>query len=401
MNILVVCNTFPYPAKHGGQIATFAMIRGMKEAGHSVTVVAINTKKHYYDVSQMPSNIAALADFRPLFIDTDLTAKDAVCNLLFSRLPYTATRFLSKEFEAVLRGVFKERQFDVVQLEGLYMCAYIPFIREYSSAKIAYRAHNVEYEIWARLAHETKNVLKRIYLQNLAKRVERFEKAMLNTYDYIVPITQRDADTYAQIGNTKPSFVAPTGIFVNDLPQKQSLVEQSISLFHIGALDWSPNQQGLVWFIQHCLPQIRSQFPDIQLFVAGRNAPSWFVEQLQVPGVVYEGEVPDAYEFMAKHTIMIVPLLAGGGMRIKILEGMSYGKVIVSTSIGAEGISGESGKDFCIANTPQDYTNAIINLIKNKELCANLGENATIFVSTKFDNRQILANLLSFYCSRS
>ena len=90
-----------------------------------------------------------------------------------------------------------------------------------------------------------------------------------------------------------------------------------------------------------------------------------------------------------------------GGMRIKILEGMSYGKVIVSTSIGAEGISGESGKDFCIANTPQDYTNAIINLIKNKELCANLGENATIFVSTKFDNRQILANLLSFYCSRS
>ena len=106
MNILVVCNKFPYPAKDGGQIATFAMIRGMKEAGHSVTVVAINTKKHYYDVSQMPSNIAALADFRPLFIDTDLTAKDAVCNLLFSRLPYTATRFLSKEFEAVLRGVF-------------------------------------------------------------------------------------------------------------------------------------------------------------------------------------------------------------------------------------------------------------------------------------------------------
>ncbi len=397
MNILVVCNKFPYPPKDGGQIATFAMIRGMKEAGHSVTVVAINTKKHYYDVTQMPANIAALADFRTLFLDTDLTIKDALCNLLFSRLPYTATRFISKDFETLLRGVFNEKQFDVVQLEGLYLCAYIPLIRECSSAKIAYRAHNVEYEIWARLAHETKNFVKRIYLQNLAKRVEHFEKSMLNTYDYIVPITQRDADTYTQIGNAKPSFLAPTGIFVNDLPQKETVVEQPISLFHLGALDWSPNQQGLAWFIQNCLPLLRSQFPDLQLFVAGRNAPSWIVEQLQVPGVVYEGEVPDAYEFMSKHTIMIVPLLAGGGMRIKILEGMSYGKVIVSTSIGAEGISGENDKDFCIADTPQDFTNAIVRLVKNKELCANLGENATIFVSTKFDNRQILANLLSLY----
>lgn len=397
MNILVVCNKFPYPPKDGGQIATFAMIRGMKEAGHSVVVAAINTKKHYYDATQMPANIAALADFRTLSLNTDLTVKDALCNLLFSRLPYTATRFISKEFETLLRGVFNEKQFDIVQLEGLYLCAYIPLIRECSSAKIAYRAHNVEYEIWTRLAHETKNFVKRIYLQNLAKRVERFEKSMLNTYDYIVPITQRDADTYARIGNTKPSFVAPTGIFVNDLPQKETVVEQPISLFHLGALDWSPNQQGLIWFIQNCLPQLRSKFPDLQLFVAGRNAPSWFLEHLQVSGVVYEGEVPDAYEFMSNHTIMIVPLLAGGGMRIKILEGMSYGKVIVSTSIGAEGISGENGKDFCIANTPQDFTNAIVSLVKNKDLCANLGKNATIFVSKKFDNRQILANLLSLY----
>ena len=102
-----------------------------------------------------------------------------------------------------------------------------------------------------------------------------------------------------------------------------------------GVVDWFPNQQGLLWFLDNCWSQIRHQNPDLQLFVAGRNAPQWLIEKLNVSGVVYVGEVENAYDFMAQHTIMIVPLLAGGGMRIKILEGLAYGKVIVSTSIDA------------------------------------------------------------------
>lgn len=396
VNILVVANKFPYPTKDGGQIATFAMIRGFYEMGNSVTVAAINTLKHYYDVSNLPDTIASIADFRSITVNTDLTVKDAVANLLFSRLPYTATRFINTEFSNLIVQILSEKKFDVVQLEGLYMCAYIPIIRQYSNAKISYRAHNVEFEIWKRLAVETKNFVKRLYLKNLTIRVERFEKSILNTYDFIVPITQRDAETYNAIGNTKLSFVAQTGIFINDLPQTH-VRNDIVSLFHLGALDWFPNQQGLLWFLDNCWSQIRHQNPDLQLFVAGRNAPQWLIEKLNVSGVVYVGEVENAYDFMAQHTIMIVPLLAGGGMRIKILEGLAYGKVIVSTSIGAEGIAAENGKEICMANSPQEFINSILTIISSKDLQQNLSQNAVSFVRKTYNNLEIIQKLLLFY----
>ena len=401
MNVLVVCNKFPFPPTDGGQIATFAMIRGMAEQGHSVTVTAINTKKHFYDVSKLPDSVRALADFRTVFCNTDVTLWGTFANFFFSRLPYTATRFIFNEFSDLLRTIFTEKQFDVVQLEGLYMCAYIPLIRDCSRAKIAYRAHNVEFEIWERLADETKNVAKRLYLKNLAKRVKRFELTMLNQYDYLIPITQRDCETYNQLGNTKPQFVAPTGIFVDDLPQCDFPQEKTVSLFHIGALDWTPNQQGLLWFITNCWRKIRQQNSDIQLFVAGRNAPQWFVEQLSVDGVVYVGEVPDAYEFMSQHTIMIVPLLAGGGMRIKILEGLSYGKVIVSTSIGAEGIPAENGREICIANSAEAFVEVINQLVQSPVDIQRIGNQAVEFVRKTFDNRKCIEQLLEFYQAES
>ncbi len=401
MNVLVVCNKFPFPPTDGGQIATFAMIRGMAEQGHSVIVAAINTKKHFYDVSNMPNSVRKLADFRTVFCNTDVTLWGTIANILFSRLPYTATRFIFKEFSDLLRTIFVEKQFDVVQLEGLYMCAYIPLIRECSKAKIAYRAHNVEFEIWNRLAVETKNAAKRLYLKNLSKRVERFEIAMLNQYDYLIPITQRDGETYNRLGNTKPQFVASTGIFVDDLPQFNIPQEQAVSLFHIGALDWTPNQQGLLWFITNCWQKIRQQNSNIQLFIAGRNAPQWFVEQLLVDGVVYVGEVPDAHEYMSQHTIMIVPLLAGGGMRIKILEGLSYGKVIVSTSIGAEGIPAESGREICIADSAEMFVEAINQLVQSPIDIQRIGNQAVEFVRKTFDNRKCIQQLLDFYQAES
>jgi len=121
MNVLVVCNKFPFPPTDGGQIATFAMIRGMAEQGHSVTVAAINTKKHFYNVSTLPNSVRKLADFRTVFCNTDVTLWGTFVNFFFSRLPYTATRFIIKDFSDLLRTIFVEKQFDVVQLEGLYM----------------------------------------------------------------------------------------------------------------------------------------------------------------------------------------------------------------------------------------------------------------------------------------
>ena len=124
MNVLIICNKFPYPPTDGGQIATFAMIRGMAEQGHSVTVAAINTAKHYYDVKKMPKHVQSFADFRTLFLNTNLTVWGTLLNLLFSRLPYTATRFISKEFATLLRKIFSPYHFQKILCTFFYRFLY-------------------------------------------------------------------------------------------------------------------------------------------------------------------------------------------------------------------------------------------------------------------------------------
>lgn len=396
MNILIVCNKFPYPLKDGGAIATFAMIKGFALAGHSVTVAAINTKKHYCNISELPENVTKLAQFHTIDIDTTITISGTLKNLLCSKKPYTATRFFNPQFADLLRNLTSKTNFDVIQLEGLYMCECIPTLKENSHSHISYRAHNVEFEIWERLYKECENPLKRWYLKNLSQRVKHYEKAQLNNYDSIVPITERDAQKYNTFGNQKPVCVTPTGFDEEKIIALPSH-ERAVSLFHIGSLDWSPNQQGLLWFLQHCWGSLHREFPHITLRIAGRNAPQHFIDAVQKPGVEFCGEVPNAQQFMADNTIMIVPLLSGGGMRIKIVEGLAYAKAIVSTSIGAEGIDAEKHKAICIANSAEEFTNALRNLLQHDNERKELETNAVDFVRNHFENTGLIHKLLQFY----
>ena len=395
MRILQVCNKFPYPPKDGGSIAKFSMIKGFYFTGHAVTVAAINTAKHYSDKSKMPFEIARMAEFYDVFKNTNPTILGALWNLFFSCKPYTATRFFSPKFEKTLIEILHSHSYDIVQLEGLYMCHYIPLIRKHSQAKIVYRAHNVEYEIWDRLWRGSQNIIAKAYYRLLTNRLKTYEYSCVNSYDLLVPITQRDADEYQKMGNTKPVFVAPTGVFTEDfLPKPYS---GNPSLFHIGGLDWAPNQQGLVWFIEECLPKIRENNPDVSLIIAGRNAPSWFIQKMKAPGVRFVGEVDSSTDFMTQHACMVVPLLAGSGMRIKIIEGLALGKVIVSTSVGAEGITAEHMKEICIANTADEFVDSINTVLKNTELFQTIEKNAVTFVNKTYDNVRIIQELIEFY----
>lgn len=396
MRILQICNKFPYPLKDGGVIATFTMFKGFYLLQHTVTVAAINTSKHFTNILEIPDNIASMADFHAVPFNTSITPWGALYNLLFSSMPYTASRFINKKFEKELIDILQTQTFDVIQIEGLYMCWYIPIIRKYSHATISYRAHNVEFKIWERLLAETHFLPKKIYVSNLVARIKKLEMQCINTYDVLIPITKFDADMYNAMGNVKPYFVAPTGVFTESLNPVESH-KTPISLFHIGGLDWAPNQQGLLWFVQHCWPQIFAEFPWLRFTVAGRNAPDSFIKKIQVPGVLFVGEVDDARQFMQENTIMVVPLLAGSGMRIKIIEGLALGKAIVSTSIGAEGIPAVHNDSICIANTAQEVIYSIQLLLKNTEFRCAIEKNAVTFVSSNFDNATIISKLIDFY----
>lgn len=396
MRILQICNKFPYPLKDGGVIAAFTMFKGFYLLQHSVTVAAINTSKHFTNILEIPHNIASMAEFHAVPLKTNVTLWGAFFNLLFSKLPYTATRFIHKKFEKELIDILKTQSFDVIQLEGLYLCPYIPLLRKYSTATIAYRSHNVEYKIWERLLAETHFLPKKMYVANLVERIKKLELSFINSYDILVPITQHDADMYKAMGNTKPCCVVPTGVFTESMNPVESSAN-TVSLFHIGGLDWAPNQQGILWFIEKCWPTLYAEFPCLKFVIAGRHAPDSFIKKIQIPAVQFEGEVDDAREFMQKNTIMVVPLLAGSGMRIKIIEGLALGKAIVSTSIGAEGIPAVHNESICIADSVQEFIDSVRMVVKNYEFRCAIEKNAVTFVSSNFDNATIISKLIDFY----
>lgn len=395
MRILQVTNKVPYPVKDGGAIACMNLARGFSLLGHKVTILAMNTVKHNVTLTEIPESVKELADFKLVRVPARISPVFGLLNLLFSRKPYNAVRFISRTFSTELQRVLLENDFDIIQLEGLYVCPYIPLIRANSKAKIVYRAHNIEHEIWSRTAIMA-NGLEKWYLKNLSKRIKSFEIQILNKYDLLVPITGRDGKILNKMGNKKPVHVSQTGIDSSVLiPNSKNLVHPT--LFHIGSLEWSPNQEGLIWFFENCWDSIQEKYPDLQFFIAGRNAPAWFQKKMSLPNVVFEGEVADAYEFINSKSIMVVPLFSGSGMRIKIIEGMALGKPIVTTPVGTEGISTTSGYNIVVTHDVAGFIQSISELIENREHFDRISKNAIEYIHENFDNLSSAGTLIEFY----
>ena len=395
MRILQVTNKVPYPVKDGGAIACMNLTRGFSLLGHQVTVLAMNTQKHHIEPDDLPDPILDLARFKLVSVPARTNYMAAFLNLIFSKKPYNAVRFISRKFSQALKKTLREHDYDIVQLEGLYVCPYIPVIRQNSKALIVYRSHNIEHEIWERAAKMSKGFLK-LYVKNLAKLIKKFELSMLNQYDLLVPITERDGEILNKMGNIKQQYVSQTGIDLSSLvPNSKNL--EFPSLFHLGSLEWVPNQEGLIWFLENCWSEIHKKYPSLKFYIAGRNAPGWLEKKLGLPNVVFLGEIPDAYKFMNSKAIMIVPLFSGSGMRIKIIEGMALGKAIVTSPIGTEGIATTPGKNILVAENSKEFIQAIDKLLNDKNYFLELGKNAIEFIHEKFDNLEASEGLIGFY----
>ena len=393
MRILILCNKPPYPPKDGGAIGIFNLSRTLASMGHSVLILAMNTNKH----KVQDTEVVSISNFSIKYvkINTDIKPLKALKNLLFSKLPYIAERFISEEYINELKKILTQNLFDVVQFEGPYLWYCIETVKGMSKSKISMKSHNIEYEIWRRSAQLEKNLLKKLYLYNLASRIEKFETSLYNRFDYIYAVTPRDKEVFLKMGVTKPILIVPTGI---DPPKKDYIPGlNNNSIFHLGALDWMPNQEGLLWFIEKIWPGVQSKYPDLKFHIAGRNAPSWLVKRFAKHNIIYHGEIEDSYDFICKAGIMIVPILSGSGMRVKIVEGMSLGKPIITTSIGAEGLDVKDGVDILIADTVEGFKAKLSLLIDDKELAITLSFNARKNALEKYNNKDIAKNVVAFY----
>jgi polysaccharide biosynthesis protein PslH len=283
----------------------------------------------------------------------------------------------------------------VVHLESLFMTPYIATIRRHSSARIVLRSHNLEFVLWEKMALGARNIARKTYLNYLSRKLREYELSILSQVDGIAAISTEDSKHFVQLGVKKPVAAIPFGLPA-DLYTPPENNHPPLALFHIGAMDWSPNLEGIVWFLEDIWPTVHHAFPQLPLHLAGRNMPDDLLHG-NYPGVIFDGEVPDARAYMHSKAVMIVPLLSAGGIRVKIIEGMASGKAIISTAVGAEGIDCIDGQHILLAESAEQWVDAVGQLIRSPKRIEELGNNARALASTAYHTREVTRRLLDFY----
>jgi len=394
MRILQISNKAPYPPNDGSSIAVYNMAKGFINNGAELHLLTINTLKHYKSENEIPQDFLEQSHYVAVDRDTSVTPIGALMNL-FSSESFFVSRFVFKEFEEKIIEKLKANQFDIVHLEGLFVAPYIPIIRKHSKAKITIRTHNVEHLIWDRLIENEKSAVKRKYLSIQNARLKKLELQILKEADGIVTITDYDKKVFEQLGIKTKAVVSPTGIVLDRYAINRSITKTN-SVFHLASMDWMPNTEAVDWFLEKVWTKYLKNESNLQFTLAGRFMPDSYLKQSQ-GNLKVIGSIDDNIQFYNEHEIMMVPLQSGSGMRIKIIEGMAMGKVIVSTSIGAEGIPVTHNENIIIADTPEDFANAIKNLSSNQELKTKIGNNARKFIEDNFENTKLISELLKFY----
>lgn len=393
--VLQICNKAPYPANDGSSIAIYNMSQGLIANGVELHLLTINTKKHFKDDKDVPLDFKLKSHYHSVYQNTNISGFGAFLNL-FSSQSYFVSRFYFKQFEQVLIEKLKKEPFDIIQIEGLFMCVYLNTIKKYSNARVILRAHNIEHYIWNRHISQEKRGLRKTYLGIQNKRLKKFELASFNLVDAIVPITEKDKNEIIKLGFNKAIYSCITGVDIAFYQTKLSLPEKAKTVFYFGSMDWLPNQEAVNWFLEHCWDKVHAEIPEARLIIAGRGMPLEFFH-ITKPNVLIVENVENGKAFFQQHQVMIVPLWSGSGLRIKIIEGMAYGKAIVSTSIGAEGIHYTNQKNILIADNAKDFSEMVIALLQNEKLRKEMEANAAAFSKEEFDNMQVVLGLTSFY----
>jgi glycosyltransferase involved in cell wall biosynthesis len=281
-----------------------------------------------------------------------------------SEAPYAVSRFASPRVREKLRGWFQQQSFDVVVCD--FLDAAVNFPTKITIPTVLFQ-HNVESEIWRRLAlvqpHPAKKLLYRV---EFAKML-RYERKMVRRFQHVIAVSEHDRKLMSRWVEPARITVVPTGVdlrqFKATFPGKET---ENLVIF-VGAMDWGPNVDAVQYFCQEIWPAVQAKIPDARFRIVGRN-PDRRVQKLAGESIEVTGSVPSVVDHLHAAAVVVVPLRIGGGTRLKIYEAMAAGKAVVSTSVGAEGLDVHHGSDIVLADDPTTFAENVVSLLQDKQL---------------------------------
>lgn len=369
------------PPDTGGKIRSYNILRELARR-HSVTFVSFYAA-HDNDQHGGLKGIFDRVVCLPLKLPEAKSATEMLSYgvRLFSSQPYGIAKFCLPAVRHKVRAIVDQGEFDVIVCDFMAAAGAIPWS---SPVPKVLFTHNVEAAIWRRHYEVAANPVWKAVSWLEWKKMKGAEQRYLRLANQVLTVSEADRDAFAGIVDPAKVTVLPTGV---DIEYFRPLAreEKPNSIVFTGSMDWLPNEDAIIYFLDEIFPSIREQCPDATLEVVGRKPSRKLLARAQKEkNVTLTGWVEDIRPHLAGGSVCIVPLRIGGGTRLKIFEAMAMTKPVVSTSIGAEGLPVESGKNILLADTPQDFADRVVSLLRDSSERKRIGNAARALVQEKY-----------------
>ena len=383
MRILWLKTELLHPVDKGGKIRTYNMLKQLKR-DHHITYLSLDdgtapetarpdAMEYCHKLVTVPHRTTP--KFSAGFYLELLTN-------LFSPLPYFVKKYRSAGMRQAIEQLMETDGFDVLVCDFLQPSINVP-------AKLPVGAvlfqHNVESMIWKRHYEVQRNPLKKAYLYRQWRKSWSYERSACRRFDVVVAVS--DADEHQMRKEFELTQVAsvPTGVDVDYFRPLDGAMVDGHKLVFTGSMDWLPNEDAMQYFIREILPLVSKSIPDVTLTIVGRNPyPSLVELSKRDKSIIVTGRVPDVRPYIESAAAYIVPIRIGGGTRLKIYEAMAMEKPVVSTTVGAEGLTVTDGKELLLADSPEQFSEAIVRLFTTPAFARKLAQQAALAVRSQF-----------------
>jgi len=382
MKILLIMPRIPAPPNDGGAIYLYHITRHLAMRGHELVVASFQSNRHLQKPDMM-TPYCRLYSLPVRFKPYNITA---VLKSTITRQPVSVQHRMDSTLMRKIFSIIPDSYFDIISIEGLHSAQFVDIAKaKYPDTPIILRQANVEHLLLKRNAQNTKNPILRLFFNDQAQLMKKFEVSAMKSVDGVTAVTPYDQDKFCELIPDLISEVVPDGA---DLPPKRNISRDHHTIFAVSNWDWRPNIDGLLWFVKNVWPELQKRYPDIFFEIAGRGISERLQHDFKKKGISYLGFVDNIEIYRQKASVMVAPLLYGSGLKLKILEGLASGVPIVTTSIGSEGIEMKPGRDYLLAETPSEFMEQIIRLLKEPELRDKISHNSRSLIERKYQWNQ-------------
>lgn len=387
MRVLIIDEWVPLPLHSGKKIRTFNLVKRLAIKHEILYLAYVNLptdKEKVLDMGRAGIRVVPVQDTRtpkwtlPFYLELILN--------VFSSKPFSTIYHIKDAFRKRFLEVLCSEKPDLVVCEWTNLA---PFLEQVKDIPTLIVAHNVESNIWKRLAENASNPFMKLLGWQQAKRIELLEKEWYPKVNHCIAVSEEDARVIRSYGANVS--VVENGVDTEYYEGEFSGPSKGDIMF-VASFDVFTNQDAVDFFVQKVFPLIVTVRPDASFWIVGKDPPDKIREYAKTDARIHvTGTVTDTRDYLSRSAICVVPIRIGGGSRLKILEAMAMKRPVISTSVGAEGLKISPGEDILIADTPQDLADKVLWLLSHEKDQAYLAEAGRQLAVREYDWKSLAA----------